>query len=178
MDYTSNYKLRLPSKEDIIDISVLDTNFYIIDENLARIDKKIEAVELSNTLEVVTATGGIEFYHGSLTQFDSILQKVTTTWGDAVFRNKYGTVSASAGSVISLSITIEVLDGVIYWDEYYNGENGGEIFIGATALSQTSGGNTKASFSYTNDEATETKKLELKDAILELARQIQALRKE
>lgn len=178
MDYTSNYKFKLPAKTDVIDITVLNSNFSAIDTKLAALEKKVDTVQLSDTLEVVSASGTISFYHGTMISFDSILQNVSTTWGDAVFRNKYGTVSASAGSSISVYITLEVVEGVIYWDEYYNGTDGGEIFIGSTTLIQTSTGDTTGSFSYTNDDAAEPKTLELREAILELAQQIQALRKE
>ena len=178
MDYTSNYKLKLPSKTDIIDITVLNSNFSDIDAKLAETEKKINTVQLSDTLDIVSASGTISFYHGTLIPFTSMLQSVKTTWGDAVFRNKYGTVSASANSKIELAVTLEVENGVIYWDEYYNGESGGEITIGTTTLTQTSTGDTTGSFSYINDETSEPKTLELRDAILELAQQIQALRKE
>ena len=67
--------------------------------------------------------------------------------------------------------------GVIYWDEYYNSYEGGEISIGSVTLTQTSTGDTSGTFSYTNDDASESKELELRDAILELAQQIQNLRK-
>ena len=87
-------------------------------------------------------------------------------------------MSASAGSRISVAVTLEVVGGVIYWDEYYNGASGGEISIGTTTLTQTATGDTTGSFSYTNSAASEPKTLELRDAILELAQQIQALRKE
>ena len=120
----------------------------------------------------------ISFYHGTSTPFTSILHSVKTTWGDAVFRKKYGTVSASTGSRISVAVTLEVVGGVIYWDEYYNGASGGEVSIGTTTLTQTATGDTTGTFSYTNSAASEPKTLELCDAILELAQQIQALRKE
>ena len=86
-------------------------------------------------------------------------------------------MSASAGSRISVAVTLEVVGGVIYWDEYYNGASGGEVSIGTTTLTQTATGDTTGTFSYTNS-ASEPKTLELRDAILELAQQIQALRKE
>lgn len=178
MNYTSNYKLKLPEKTDIIDITVLNSNFNTIDAKLAAMEKKIGTVQLSDTLDVVSASGTISFYHGTLIPFTSMLQSVSTTWGDAVFRNKYGTVSASAGSRITVAIRLEVVGGVIYWDEYYNGESGGEITIDTTTLTQTSTGDTTGLFNYVNDEASEPKTLELRDAILELAQQIQALRKE
>lgn len=178
MNYTSNYKLKLPEKTDIIDITVLNSNFNTIDAKLAAMETKIGTVQLSDTLDVVSARGTISFYHGTLIPFTSMLQSVSTTWGDAVFRNKYGTVSASAGSRITVAIRLEVVGGVIYWDEYYNGESGGEITIDTTTLTQTSTGDTTGSFNYVNDEASEPKTLELRDAILELAQQIQALRKE
>ena len=178
MDYTSNYRFKLPEKTDVIDITVLNSNFNAIDKNLAETEKKTAAVQLSDTLEIISASGSVSFYHGTSTPFTSILQSVKTTWGDAVFRNKYGAVSASAGSKISVAVTLEVVGGVIYWDEYYNGASGGEISIGTTTLTQTATGDTTGSFSYTNSAASEPKTLELRDAILELAQQIQALRKE
>ena len=178
MDYTSNYRFKLPAKTDIIDITVLNSNFSAVDAKLAALENKVDTVQLSDTLEVVSASGSISFYHGTLIPFTSILQSVTTTWGDAVFRNKYGTVSASVGSTISVAVTLEVVGGVIYWDEYYNGKSGGEISIGTTTLTQTATGDTTGSFSYTNSAASEPKTLELREAILELAQQIQALRKE
>lgn len=97
MDYTSNYRFKLPAKTDVIDITVLNSNFSAVDKKLAETEKKTAAVQISDTLEVVSASGSISFYHGTSTPFNSILQSVKTTWGDAVFRNKYGTVSASAG---------------------------------------------------------------------------------
>lgn len=178
MNYTSNYKFKLPSATDVIDITVLNSNFADIDKKLAQNEQKTASIQLSDTLEIVSASGTISFYHATLTPFTSILSSVKTTWGDAVFRNKYGTVSASAGSRISVAITLEVVGGVIYWDEYYNGTSGGEISIGTTTLTQTSTGDTTGSLSYTNSAASEPKMLELRDAILELAQQIQALRKE
>lgn len=178
MDYTSNYRLKLPAKTDVIDITVLNSNFSAVDAKLAALENKVDTVQLSDTLELVSASGSVSFYHGTATPFTSILQSVTTTWGDAVFRNKYGTVSASVGSTISVAVTLEVVGGVIYWDEYYNGASGSEISIGTTTLTQTATGDTTGSFSYTNSAASEPKTLELRDAILELAQQIQALRKE
>ena len=178
MDYTSNYRLKLPAKTDVIDIAVLNSNFNAVDKKLAETEKKTAAVQLSDTLEIISASGSVSFYHGTSTPFNSILQSVKTTWGDAVFRNKYGTVSASAGSRISVAVTLEVVGGVIYWDEYYNGASGGEISIGTATLTQTSTGDTIGYFNYTNSAASEPKTLEVRDAILELAQQIQALRKE
>ena len=178
MNYTSNYKFKLPSATDVIDITVLNSNFADIDKKIAQNEQKTALIQLSDTLEIVSASGTVSFYHGTLTPFTSILNSVKTTWGDAVFRNKYGTISTSAGSTISLSITIEVVDGVIYWDEYYNDEDGGEKFtIGTATLTKTSTGDTTCSFNYINDDAGESKKLELREAVLELAKQIQALRK-
>ena len=178
MDYTSNYRFKLPAKTDVIDITVLNSNFSAVDKKLAETEKKTAAVQLSDTLEIISASGYVSFYHGTSTPFTSILQSVKTTWGDAVFRKKYGTVSASAGSRISVAVTLEVVGGVIYWDEYYNGASGGEVSIGTTTLTQTATGDTIGTFSYTNSAASEPKTLELRDAILELAQQIQALRKE
>ena len=86
MDYTSNYRFKLPAKTDVIDITVLNSNFSAIDKKLAETEKKTAAVQLSDTLEVVSASGSVSFYHGTSTPFTSILQSVKTTWGDAVFR--------------------------------------------------------------------------------------------
>ena len=177
MNYTSNYKFKLPSATDVIDITALNSNFADIDKKLAQNEQKTASIQLSDTLEIVSASGTISFYHGTLTPFTSILNSVKTTWGDAVFRNKYGTISTSAGSTISLSITIEIVNGVIYWDEYYNDEDGGKFAIGTATLIKTSTGDTTCSFNYINDDAGESKKLELRDAVLELAKQIQTLRK-
>lgn len=178
MNYTSNYKFKLPSATDVIDITVLNSNFSAVDAKLSALEQKTAPIQLSDTLEIVSAGGNISFYHGTLTPFTSILNSVKTTWGDAVFRNKYGIISTSAGSTISLSITIEVVDGVIYWDEYYDDADGGELAIGTATFTKTSTGDTTVSFNYINDDAGESKKLELRDAVLELAKQIQALRKE
>lgn len=179
MDYTSNYRFKLPSETDVIDITVLNSNFVDIDKKLAENEQKTVPIQISDTLDIISASGNVSFYHGMITSaFNSVLQSVKTTWGDAVFRNKYGTISPSAGSKITLAITIEIVDGLIYWDEYYNGENGGEIVIGTTTITQTSTGDTTGSFRYVNDEVSASKTLELREAIIELAQQIQALRKE
>ena len=178
MNYTSNYKFKLPSATDVIDITVLNSNFADIDKKIVQNEQKTAPIQLSDTLEIISASGTVSFYHGTLTPFTSILNSIKTTWGDAVFRNKYGTISPSVGSTISLSIAIEVVDGVIYWDEYYNDTDGGEFSIGTATLTKTSTGDTTCSFNYINDDTGESKKLELREAVLELAKQIQALRKD
>lgn len=178
MKYTSNYKLKLPEQTDTINIDDLNENAKQIDSKLKTLENKATAVTLSNTFEVVSAMGTAQFYHGTTSGFSHILSSVTTTFGDAVYRGNYGTISASAGSTITLAITIEIVDGVIYWDEYYNGSDGGEISIGSATLTQTSTGDTTGSFRYINDDASKSKTLELRDAIIELAQQIQALRKD
>ena len=92
MNYTSNYKFKLPSATDVIDITVLNSNFADIDKKIAETEQKTAPIQLSDTLEIVSASGTVSFYHGTLTPFNSILNSVKTTWGDAVFRNKYGTI--------------------------------------------------------------------------------------
>lgn len=178
MKYTSNYKFKLPEQTDTINIDDLNENTKQIDSKLKILEDKAAAVTLSNTFEIVSAMGTVSFYHGTTSGFSHILSSVTTTFGDAVYRGSYGTVSASAGSTITLAISIEIVDGVIYWDEYYNGYSGGEISIGTVTLTQTATGDTTGTFSYINDDASESKELEVRDAILELAQQIQALRKD
>lgn len=134
MKYTSNYKFKLPEQTDTINIDDLNENTKQIDNKLKTLENKATAVTLSNTFEVVSAMGTVSFYHGTTSGFSHILSSVTTTFGDAVYRSSYGTISASAGSTITLAITIEIVDGVIYWDEYYNGYSGGEITIGTATL--------------------------------------------
>lgn len=176
MKYTSNYKMKLPEQTDTINIDDLNENTKQLDSKVKELENKTATVTLSNTFEVVSASGTVSFYHGTMSGFSHILSSVITTFGNAVYRNSYGTITASAGSTISLAITLEIVDGVIYWDEYYNGFSGGDINIGSVTLTQTSTGDTTGTFSYVNDEASELKELEVRDAILELAQQIQALR--
>ena len=40
MDYTSNYRFKLPAKTDVIDITVLNSNFSAVDKKLAETEKK------------------------------------------------------------------------------------------------------------------------------------------
>ena len=63
MDYTSNYKFKLPAKTDVIDITVLNSNFSTVDAKLAALEKKTAAVQLSDTLEIISASGSVSFYH-------------------------------------------------------------------------------------------------------------------
>ena len=177
MKYTQNYKMKLPEQPDKINIDDLNDNTKTIDAKIDELENKTATVTLSNTFEVVSASGTATFYHGTTSGFSHILSSVVTTFGEAVYRNSYGSFSATAGSTISLAITLEIVDCVIYWDEYYNSYEGGEISIGSVTLTQTSTGDTSGTFSYTNDDASESKELELRDAILELAQQIQNLRK-
>ncbi len=176
MKYTSNYKFKLPEQTDTINIDDLNENTEQLDSKIKELENKTATVTLSNTFEVVSASGTASFYHGTTSGFSHILSSVSTTFGNAVYRNSYGSISASAGSRIVLAITLEIVDGVIYWDEYYNGYSGGEISIGTVTLTQTATGDTTGTFSYVNDEASESKELDVRDAILELAQQIQALR--
>lgn len=176
MEYTSNYKMKLPEQTDTINIDDLNENTKKLDTKIKTLENKTATVTLSNTFDVVSASGTVSFYHGTMSGFSHILSSVVTTFGNAVYRNSYGAVSPTAGSNISLAITLEIIDGVIYWDEYYNGFTGGEIAIGTVTLTQTTTGDTTGTFSYINNEASQSKEFEVRDAILEIAQQIQALR--
>ena len=59
MDYTSNYRLKLPAKTDVIDITVLNSNFSTVDAKLSALEKKTAAVQLSDTLEIISASGSV-----------------------------------------------------------------------------------------------------------------------
>ena len=59
MDYTSNYILKLPAKTDVIDITVLNSNFSTVDAKLSALEKKTAAVQLSDTLEIISASGSV-----------------------------------------------------------------------------------------------------------------------
>ena len=76
MEYTSNYRLKLPAKTDVIDITVLNSNLSAVDAKLAALEKKTDTVQLSDTLEIISASGSVSFYHGTATPFNSILQSV------------------------------------------------------------------------------------------------------
>lgn len=104
-----------------------------------------------------------------------------TTFGDAVFGAHYGSFSAQPGTEIALYIRI-YFDGLdIWWDEYYDDYDDATdvIYIGtATVSDYEAGGTTTCEFSYINEDDQKPKEYSLRDAIIELAKQIQYLKKE
>jgi hypothetical protein len=180
MNKTTNYKFNLPADSDTIDISVLNENFKSIDSELKKHSNELQSVSIANSFELISAVGTKNFYHGTLSGIYSLLDTVKTTLGDAVFRNGYGEFSAQEGKKITLYITVSIEDGTIYWDEYYNNYSAPDdaVFIG-TATCTLSGGDTHCTFNYVNDDAEQPKQYSLREAIIELATQIQyILRKE
>ena len=176
MNTTTNYNLKLPSDSDIIDVSVLDENFNTIDSVLKNHEDELEPITLANSLEVLAAGGTTNFYHGTDSGVTKLLSNVRTSFGNAVFRNLYGTINASANSNNSLYIAIEAVNGVIYWDEYCNYPDYpvNAVFVGREQVTQN-GADTTTSFSYSNS-GSGSNEFSIRDAIVELAMQIQALR--
>lgn len=135
------------------------------------LDNDYGDVTLGNTLEVVSATGSPGFYHFTPSA-NHLLDTVITTFGKAEFGEAYGNYSAQVGQTISLYITLRIKNGVVYWDEYYNNSEG-DIYIGTATVVQNYA-DSKATFSYYNDEFT-AKTMSMRNAIIELANQIQIL---
>ena len=144
---------------------------------------ELQPVTIANSFELISASGRTAFYHGTLTGFfdeSSLLNKVQTTFGEAVFGSHYGSFSAQPGSLITLYIRLYFKDSQIQWDEYYNDYPSdleeSIIEIGtATVSDHQAGGATYSEFSYINDNAEEPKEYSLRDAIYALARQVQFL---
>ena len=176
MNKTTNYKMDLPSNSDIIEVSVLDGNFTKIDSVLKEHEDKIAPVTLPNKMEVLSAGGHTSFYHGTTAGVNNLLSSVRTSFGNAQFRELYGTINASNGSTNELYVVIEAVNGVIYWDEYCNASDvpGNAVYIGTEDVTW-SGADTVTDFSYNNGGSGSTD-FSVRDAIVELAIQIQALR--
>lgn len=144
---------------------------------------ELQPVTIANSFELISASGRTAFYHGTLTGFfdeSSLLNKVQTTLGEAVFGSHYGSFSAQPGSLITLYIRLYFKDSQIQWDEYYNDYPSdleeSIIEIGtATVSDHQAGGSTYSEFSYINDNAEEPKEYSLRDAIYALAKQVQFL---
>jgi hypothetical protein len=177
MNKTTNYGFNLPSDSDTIEISVLDENFTNIDSELKKHSDELQPVTLVNSFEVISAAGANGFYHGTLAGITSLLDTVKTTLGDAKFRDKYGEFSVQEGEKITLHITVAIEEGTIYWDEYYNNYSDipdDAVFIG-TSICTASGGDTNCNFEYINYDTNKSKEYSLREAIAELAVQIQFL---
>lgn len=73
MDKTKNYSLNLPAESDIIDVNVLNENFTAIDAQMSVMQTKMESelktVTMSNSVEVISASGKTSFYHGTTSGF-------------------------------------------------------------------------------------------------------------
>ena len=92
MDYTSNYRLKLPAKTDVIDITVLNSNFSAVDAKLAALENKVDTVQLSDTLGIISASGSISFYHGTSTALKidtTLLPPNITLVQREEYRNKF-----------------------------------------------------------------------------------------
>ena len=65
----SDIKVKLPAKTDVIDIIALNSNLSAVDAKLSELKKKTDTVQLSDTLEIISASGSVSFYHGTSTPF-------------------------------------------------------------------------------------------------------------
>lgn len=177
MNNTYYYKLKLPSGDDIIDVTDLNDNFKQIDRMFYDVSKDLEPIEASDTLDIISASGNPSFYHGTPTAL-CLLSSVKTTWGEAEFGESHGTYSPQAGKTIELYITLRVKDGAVYWDEYYDSADAPEerIYIGEAVCVQQNA-DTVCSFSFTNDSYGEMKYLSLREAIIDLRAKVELLRK-
>lgn len=141
---------------------------------------ELKPVTISNSFALISATGRQSFYHGTLSGFDeesSLLNNVQTTFGQAVFGKHYGSFNVQPGSEITLYIRLYSNGSQICWDEYYNDDiyaNGEPVIeIGtATVSDYVAGGSTTCEFSYVNDDVEESKEYSLRDAVIELAKQM------
>lgn len=189
MRQSANYKWNLPEDEDEIDVEDLNTVFTAVDGKLKTHDEELEPVTLPGSFEIISAEGSGAFYHGSLSGFISLLQSVTTTYGDAEFGAYHGSISGIPGTQIQLYITLYIDNsGVLRWDEHYNAYDDIEIDgtilamadIGKVIVGDYVAGNSPWSINYINEDAesesTEEKEYSLREAINELALRIQALR--
>lgn len=176
MNKTANYNLNLPSGSDVIDIDIINDNTQKIDNTLNVLSKEVEPIETSETLNIISASGIAEFYHGTATA-TCFLDHVKTTWGKAVFGQSYGKYNTSAGAFNALRITLYVKNGIIYWDEYYNGEYTPEtaIDIGRAECVSDEIGNTKCTFDYVNNEPDLAQVLSLRQSIISLMARVQIL---
>nr|DAZ14954.1 MAG TPA: hypothetical protein [Caudoviricetes sp.] len=190
MRQSKNYKWDLPEDGDEINVEDLNTVFTAVDGKLKTHDEELEPVTLSGSFEIISAEGSGTFYHGTLSGFNSLLQSVKTTYGDAEFGAYHGSISGAPGTQIQLYITLYIdSSGVLRWDEHYGIYDtidvSGNILTSAdlgivTVGEYEAGGVTPWSISYINEDAesesTEEKEYSLREAINELALRIQALR--
>mgnify|MGYP005814263117 FL=1 len=190
MRQSKNYKWDLPEGGDEINVEDLNTVFEAVDAKLKSHDTELKTVTLPGSFEVISAKGSGAFYHGTLSGFNSLLQSVKTTYGDAEFGAYHGSISGAPGTQIQLYITLYIdSSGVLRWDEHYGIYDtidiSGNILTSAdlgivTVGEYEAGGVTPWSISYINDEVSdsfeEEKEYSLRDAITELALRIQALR--
>ena len=51
MKYTENYKLKLPEESDIIDITVLNENFAMLDDIAANFEKRLAELEKKTAVD-------------------------------------------------------------------------------------------------------------------------------
>lgn len=187
MRQSTNYKWNLPEDEDEIDVEDLNAIFESADSTLKTHDNNMKGFVLPGSVKVISASGSGSFYHGTTSGFVSLLQEVSTTYGEATFGMYHGTISGTAGTRIQLYITLYVSDtGILCWDEHYdiydsidvNGHILTSVNIGTVSVGNA-GQSTKWYVNYINDDAesdyNEEKKYSLREAINELALRIQIL---